>query len=142
MTIRMSVRRYLSVKTRAVWKPVHRLALRCGGHGVVFNAEGYFRTDRHRLVCGSFSVFLFFFLSGFSFTDTDNSQDSRGREGTIFYYTLPLRPAHQHSDIDLQLCMQDDYHIFLIAPLDFTRLLLDEIYHLYRVGGVQLLSSP
>ena len=65
MTIRMSVRRYLSVKTRAVWKPVHRLALRCGGHGVVFNAEGYFRTDRHRLVCGSFSVFLFFFYQGF-----------------------------------------------------------------------------
>ena len=89
-----------------------------------------------------FPLFFVFFLSGFSFTDTDNSQDSRGREGTIFYYTLPLRPAHQHSDIDLQLCMQDDYHIFLIAPLDFTRLLLDEIYHLYRVGGVQLLSPP
>ena len=25
--------------------------------------------------------FSFFFLSGFSFTDTDNSQDSSGREG-------------------------------------------------------------
>ena len=32
---------------------------------------------------------FFFFLSGF-FTDTDESQDSRRREGTIFYSTLPL----------------------------------------------------
>ena len=45
-----------------------------------------------------------FFLSGFSFTDTDNSQDSRGREGTIFYSTLPHPPAHEHSNIYLQLC--------------------------------------
>ena len=41
----------------------------------------------------------FFFLSGFSFTDTDDSQDSRGREGTIFDSTLPLKTAHKHSDI-------------------------------------------
>ena len=75
----------------------------------------------------------FFFLSGFSFTDTDDSQDSRGREGTIFYSTLPLPPAHEHSDIYLQLCMWDDYHIFLIASLVFTRLLLDEIYHLIEL---------
>ena len=75
----------------------------------------------------------FFFLSGFSFTDTDNSQDSRGREGTIFYSTLPLPPAHEHWDIYLQLCMWDDYHVFLIATLVFTRLLLDEIYHLIEL---------
>ena len=78
--------------------------------------------------------FFLFFLSGFSFTDTDDSQDSRGRKGTIFYFTLPLPPAHEHSDIYLQLCMWDDYHIFLIAPLVFTRLLLlDEIYHLIKL---------
>ena len=46
-----------------------------------------------------------FFLSGFSFTDTDDSHNGRGREGTIFYSTLPLPPAHKHSDIYLQLCM-------------------------------------
>ena len=41
-----------------------------------------------------------FFLSGFSFTDTDDSQDSRGREETIFYSTLPLPPsAYEHLDI-------------------------------------------
>ena len=33
-----------------------------------------------------------FFLSGFSFTDTDESQDSRESERTIFYSTLPLHP--------------------------------------------------
>ena len=75
----------------------------------------------------------FFSLSGFSFTNTDDSQDSKGREGTIFYSTLPLPPAHEHWDIYLQLCMWDDYHIFLIAPLVFTRLLLDEIYHLIEL---------
>ena len=73
---------------------------------------------------------LIFFLLRFSFTDIDVSWD---REGTIFYSTLPLPPAHEHSDIYLQLCMWDDYHIFLIAPLVFTRLLLDEIYHLIEL---------
>ena len=37
-----------------------------------------------------FKYNFFFFLSGFSFTDTGDSQDSKGREGTIFYSTLPL----------------------------------------------------
>ena len=47
-----------------------------------------------------------FFLLGFSFTATDDSQDSKGREGTIFYSTLPLPPADEHSDIYLQLCIK------------------------------------
>ena len=59
----------------------------------------------------------FFFLSGFSFTDTDNSQQGKGG------YHLPLPPAHEHSDNYLQLCTWDDYHIFLIASPVFTRLL-------------------
>ena len=71
----------------------------------------------------------FFFLSGFSSTDTDDSQDSRRREETIFHSPLPLPPAHEQSDIYLHLCIGDDYHVFLIAPCVFTRLLLDEIYH-------------
>ena len=44
-------------------------------------------------------VLHFFFLSVFSFTDTDDSQGSRGREGSIFYSTLPLPPAHEHIGI-------------------------------------------
>ena len=73
---------------------------------------------------------MFFFLSRFSLTDTGNSQSSRGREGTIVFSTLPLPLAHKHSDIYLQLCMWDGYHVYLIATLVFTRQLLDEIYHL------------
>ena len=46
---------------------------------------------------------IFFFLSGFFFTVTDDSQDSRAREGTIFYSILPFPPAHEHSDIYLYL---------------------------------------
>ena len=75
---------------------------------------------------GSFFVF-------FSITDTDYSQDNRGREGTIVYSNLPLPPAKEHSDIYLQLCMWGDYHVFLIATLVFTRLLLDEICHLIEL---------
>ena len=46
--------------------------------------------------------YLFFFLSGFSFTGTDDSQDSRGwGGGAIFYSTVQLPPAHEHSDIYL-----------------------------------------
>ena len=80
-----------------------------------------------------FCCFLFFFLSGFFFTGTDDSQDNRERKRTIFYSTLPLPPTHEHSDIYLQLCTWDDYHIFLIATLVFTRLLLDEILPPYRI---------
>ena len=38
---------------------------------------------------------IFFSIRVF-FTDTDDSQDSRGTEGIIFYYTIPLPPAHEH----------------------------------------------
>ena len=82
--------------------------------------------------CQNF-FFPFFFLSEFSFTDTQHSQDRWGREGTIFYSTLPLPLSHEHWDIYLQLCMRGDYHVFLIATLVFTRLLLHEIYHLIEL---------
>ena len=76
---------------------------------------------------------LRFFSIRVSFTDTDNLQGSGRKEGTIFYSTLPLPPALEHSDIYLQLCTWDDYHIFLIAGLIFTRLLLDGIYQLIKL---------
>ena len=60
---------------------------------------------------------MFFFLSGFSFTDTDNSQDSRGKEMTIFYSNLQLPPAQEHWNIYLQFYTWDDYHVFLITTL-------------------------
>ena len=78
------------------------------------------------------SRYVFFSIKGF-FTDTDDSQDSRGREEAIFYSTLPLTPADKHWDIYLQLCMWNVYHVFLIATLVFTRPLLDEIYHVIEL---------
>ena len=69
----------------------------------------------------------FSLLSGFTFTNTDDSQDSRGREETIFPHSSTSTPAHVHSDIYLQLCTWDNCHIFLIALLVVTRLLFDEI---------------
>ena len=74
-----------------------------------------------------------FFSSGFSHTNADDSQDSRGREGTMLYSPLALPPDHEHSVIYLQLCMWDDHHVFLVAPLVTTRLLLDEFYHLIEL---------
>ena len=79
------------------------------------------------------AILFFFFSIRLFFTDTDDSHDSRERDRTIFYSSLPLPPAHKHWDIYLQLCMWDDYHVFLIATLVFTRLLLDEIYHLIEL---------
>ena len=52
-----------------------------------------------KLLTNEQQEFFFFFVSGFSFTDTDESQESREREETNFYSTLPLLPAHEHSDI-------------------------------------------
>ena len=76
--------------------------------------------------------FFFFFYQGFlSRTLTTNRTAGEGKGP--FYSTLPLPPAHKHSDIYLQLCTWDDYHIFLIATLVFTRLLLDDIYHLIKL---------
>ena len=86
---------------------------------------------------------FFFFLSGIPYMDTDNSQDNMERKRTIFYSTLPLPSTHENLDIYLQLCTWDDYQVFLIAPLVFTRLLLDEIYHLiellFQIDDVMLI---
>ena len=57
-----------------------------------------------------------------------------GQQGkTIFYSNLPLPLAHKHSDIYLQLCIWDEYQVFLIASLVFTRQLLNEIYRLIEL---------
>ena len=61
---------------------------------------------RHNFSSSICFFFFSFFLSGFSFTDTDNSQDSRGRERTIFYSTLPLPPAHIFLIATLVKCFQ------------------------------------
>ena len=57
------------------------------------------------LVTLNCTVFFVCFLSGYSFTDTNYSQDSRRKEGTMFYSSISLPLAHEHSDTYLQLCM-------------------------------------
>ena len=63
-------------------------------------------------------LLFFFFLSGFSFTDTDNSQFRRGREGTFFLFHCTTSTASWTSR-----------HLF--ATLYVRR--LDEIYHLIEL---------
>ena len=80
------------------------------------------------------NLHLFFFYQGFlSRTLTTHRTAGEGR-GPSF---IPLYHFHPLTNIQilqhLQLCMWDDYHIFLIASLAFTRLLLDEIYHLMEL---------
>ena len=79
------------------------------------------------------AFFSFFFSSRVFFHGHWQLTGQQGKGGAIFYSTLPLPPAHEHSKIYLQLCTWDDYHIFLIARLVFTRLLLDNIYYLIEL---------
>ena len=76
-----------------------------------------------------------FFLEEFSHTLTIRriAGEEGGGEGAIFYSSQLLAPAQQHSEICLQLCMSDAYHIFLIASPGFNKLLLDEIFHLIQL---------
>ena len=81
---------------------------------------------------GSFYIFwstildLLFFLSDVFFMDIDESQDSRGREETIFYSTVSYPPAHEHSNMYLQTL-----HVTWLSHI--TRLQHNEIYHLIEL---------
>ena len=67
-----------------------------------------------------------FFSIRFLFHGHWQFTERQGKGVPHLYSSLP--PAVEHSDICLQLCICDDYHAFLIAPLVTTRLLLGEIY--------------
>ena len=67
------------------------------------------------------NLFFFFLLSGFSFTDTDNSKDSSEGRGPSFIPPYHFYPLMNIQTFILKLCTWDDYHIFLIALLVFTR---------------------
>ena len=78
----------------------------------------------------------FFFLSGFPFTDTDDSQDSKGREGTfwdlfLFDSTTSTR-SRTFRHLFATLHVRWLSNIFN-RPLLFTWLLLDEICHLIEL---------
>ena len=80
------------------------------------------------ICCDLKHVWNIFSLSRFSFTDNDDSLDNMG--GTVgghLYSSLPLPPAHEHSDIYLQLSIWHTHLIYLITSHVITWLLLDEI---------------
>ena len=80
----------------------------------------------NRLVL-AFIYFVFSIRVFFSRHWRFRGQQRKG--GDHLYYFLLLSPAHNHSDIYLQLYKRDDYHIFSFVSLITTKLLLDEIYH-------------
>ena len=86
---------------------------------------------------------FFFFYQGFlSQTLTIHGVAGEGR-GPSFIPLYHFHPRSRTLRHFFQLCMWDDYHVFLIATLLFTRLLiatllfirllLDEIYHLIKL---------
>ena len=73
----------------------------------------------------------FFFLSGFSSQTLTIHRTAGEGSGPSF---IPLYHFHPLTSIETFIYfMLDDYHVFLIATLAFTKLLLDEIYHLIEL---------
>ena len=56
--------------------------------------------------------FCFFFPSGFSFTDTGNSQDCREREGTILFHSTTSNRSPTFRDLFATLPVRRLSHIF------------------------------
>ena len=63
---------------------------------------------------------FFFFYQGLRSQALAILEKAGGRDH--LYSSLPLTTAQNHSDIYLQLCMWDDYHVFLLAPLETNKL--------------------
>ena len=66
------------------------------------------------------------------------AQQGKRGDHLLFHSTTSTRSRTLRH---LQLCMWDDYHVFLIATLVFTRLLLDYIYHLIELPFVWLIND-
>ena len=79
----------------------------------------------------SSSFFLLVFQGFLSWTLATHWTPGIGR-GPSFIWLKHFHPLMNIQTLILQFWMWDDYHIFLIAPLVFSRLLLDEIYHLIK----------
>ena len=70
-------------------------------------------------------VVIFFCISRFSFKDT--------KEWRNIYPSLSLPHSHKLWDTYLQLYIWDDHLLFLIRLNVIIRLLLNEIYHLWKL---------
>ena len=72
------------------------------------------------------NMYLFFIRVFFHGHWRLTGQQGKREDHLLLHSTSPIYSY-------LQLCMWDKDHIFLIAPLAFSRLLLDEIYHLMEL---------
>ena len=106
--------------------------------GIIRHCSYYIKSvssEEHRVSDVAWSFFVFY--QGFLQTMTIHRTAVEGR-GPSF---IPLYHFHPLMNIYLQLCTWDDYYIFLIATLVFTRLLLDEIYHLIELPFEWLIND-
>ena len=100
------------------------------------------------------NVILFFFLSEFSFTDTDNSQDSRGREGTILFHSTTSTRAQTFRHLFATLNVRWLSHIFNrntciylsatrwdLPPYRITIWMIDDVILIFVCLHVELISG-
>ena len=81
-----------------------------------------------------FSLFFFSIKVFFHRHWRLTGQQGKGVGHFVFNITTSTHSqTFRHLFATLHVCMWDDYHIFLITPLVFTRLLNDEIYHLIEL---------
>ena len=79
---------------------------------VYFEMKWYYCTIQVFIrTLGHVYFFIIFFSISF-LSRTLTTHRTAGKERGSSYSALPLRPTHEHSDINLQLCIRDDYHIF------------------------------
>ena len=101
---------------------------------IIYPTYQYPALESKTVETGSLNFIIFFFFSIRVFFHRHRQlTGQQGKGGAIFYSTLPLPPAYEHWNIYLQLCIWDDYHVFLIVTLVFIRLLLNELYHLIEL---------
>lgn len=55
---------------------------------------------------------LILFFSEFSFAETDDVRESKGKEGAIFFHLLSFAQTHKHSDPSWHFYILDDYLLF------------------------------
>ena len=75
-------------------------------------------------------IYIYIFYQGFLSRTLTTHRTAQEGKGPSF---IPCYHFHPLTNIYLQLCKWHDYHVFLIAPFVFTRLLFDEIYYLIEL---------
>ena len=106
------------------WGSIFTLYLTWGAFSLVCVPSGFYYYCHYYFFPSSFS---FLFLSVFSLTDTNDSQNSRGVEGIIISFVF-----HVHLLTNIHSVHQDFYHLFLRNLFAITRLIANETCSLSR----------